>query len=181
MAMKKKYFLFFLITIFTSVNTYASSEKDVRQSSNSPRGNWKYSTEFIGIDKLKMLIATNRSINSLNLGFPYSGKNFGSLELRNSDKYGVELTLQIDKGQIICGLYVCEGRIKFDNSASIELRGDESSSGSRNFIFIRSSEELIKSIQNSKKIYIEIPLYRDGNKILEFNVDGLNMEKLKLK
>ena len=160
-------------------NVHSSSQKDIKTSPQK-KSNWKYQSQLVGIDKVEMKFLTTRSLNSLNLNFPYNGKNYGEITFRNSEKHGIEILFSIDKGQIQCGLYVCEGRIKFDNSQSIEFDGDEPSSRSNDTIFIRKNDNVIELFKTSKKVFIEVPLYREGNQILEFNIEGLNLDRLNI-
>jgi hypothetical protein len=157
-----------------------SSQTDPKSTKGQVKRNWKFESQLVGIDKEKMLFLTTRSINSLNLNFPYNGKNYGEITLRNSKQYEIEILFSIDKGQILCDVYVCRGKIKFDSSPSIKFIGEKSSDRSSNVLFIRKDEQLIELLKSSKKVLIEIPLYRDGNQILEFNVEGLNLERLNL-
>jgi len=159
-------------------NIYSSPPKEVKQNQTKEKTNWKFESRLIGIDKIKMSFLKTKSLNSLDLQFPYNGKNFGEIILRYSEKNDLEILLTVDKGQIQCGISDCKGRIKFGNSPSIEFEGTPPSDRSSNVIFIDNENDLVKLFQSSTKVLIEIPMYQSGNQILEFNVSGLNIEML---
>jgi hypothetical protein len=178
--MRVLFLIFFLLSNSLVVNNvFSTSQKDIK-TPTPKKTNWNYQSQLVGIDKVEMKFLTTRSLNSLNLNFPYNGKNYGEITFRNSEKHGIRILFSIDKGQIQCGVYVCKGRIKFDNTQSIEFNGDEPSSGSNDTIFIRKNDNLIELFKSSKKVFIEVPLYREGNQILEFNIEGLNLELLNI-
>lgn len=184
------YGILFLITVFIILGvigynavkdfTPTNSQNDTKVTSTTPtkNENWNYSTSLVGIDNEKMSWIETKSLNSLNLKFPYSGINRGELTIRKS-KGKTELILTINKGQILCDLYTCKGRIKFDSSSSISFTGDKPSDGTSNMIFISNSSDLIQRIKNSKRVSIEVKLYQEGNQILDFNTEKLNLNYFK--
>ena len=177
--------LFYVICIFSINflllnNVYPSPPKEVKQNQTKEKTNWKFESGLFGIDKMKISFLTTKSINSLDLDFPYNGKNFGEITIRYSEKYQLEIIFRVDKGQIQCGIGNCEGRIKFDDSPSIEFKGNPPSDRSNKVIFIKNQDSLLKLIQSSTKVLIEIPMYQGGDQILEFNVSGLNIDMLGL-
>lgn len=155
------------------------SPTDTKYSSSiqPKKENWRYSTDLVGIDKEKMSWIETKSLNSLDLKFPYNGINRGELTIRKS-KGKTELIFSINKGQILCDIYTCKGRIKFDTSPSIPFTGVKPSDGTSNMIFINDSSILIQKIKDSKRVSIEVEMYQSGNQILEFNVGNLNLEYL---
>lgn len=174
-------FLFIVTFSCLSVNNVYSTQSDSKLIKNQSKNNWKYETKLVGIDKMKMVFGSTRSINSLNLSFPYNGRNHGEIVIRNSEKVKeIEILFLIDKGQILCDLDNCVGRIKFDSNSSREFSGSKPRDSS-DMIFIYERKEILESILSSKKVFIEVPMWNQGKQILEFNVDGLNIDKLQLK
>ena len=173
-------FILFLSLNFSLIDTVYSSQTDSKSTKSQVKRNWNFESKLVGIDKEKMLFLTTKSINSLNLDFPYNGKNHGEIILRNSKKYEIEILFSIDKGQILCDVSVCRGKIKFDSSPSIKFIGGKSVDRRSDIIILQKDEHLIELLKSSKKVLIEIPLYREGNQILEFNIEGLDLEKLNL-
>jgi hypothetical protein len=184
------YGILFFITLFIVLGVIGynvmkddrptNPQNDTKVTSTAPtkNENWNYSTSLVGIDKEKMSWIETRSLNSLNLKFPYNGINRGELTIRKS-KGKTELIFTINKGQILCDLYTCKGRIKFDSSPSILFTGDKPSNGTSNMIFISNSSDFIQRIKKSKSVSIEVELYQEGNQILDFNVENLNLDYFK--
>ncbi len=117
--------------------------------------------------------AATRSKNSLNFSFPYQGAQRATLELRDHPRWGVSVILSVTRGQFNyaddedCGVLV-----KFDddiNTWSCRLASD----GSRETLFLGSKFEFINEAKKSKRLLIEANFYRNGAKIIEFDVSKL--------
>jgi len=167
--------LIFLSVLGNFLMTHDSQNET--QKSNDSKPNWSYSTDTVGIDKEQMSWISTKSANSLNLKFPYNGSNHGTLTIRKS-KTGTELLFEITKGQVLCDLYACRGKIKFDSSPSISFSGRKPSDGTSNLIFLDNSNVLIQQIKSSKLISMQVEMFREGYQVLEFNVDGLNLKSI---
>jgi hypothetical protein len=170
-----------LIILGVVGNLLLREDSTPKSQSSTPKENWEYTNQLVGIDKNLMLFASTTSTNSLNLRFPYNGTNKGELTIRKTKKNGTELIFEVNKGQFLCDLYTCSGKIKFDSSPSIRFTGSKPADHSSNMIFLNNSTGLIESIKKSKKASIEIPMYQEGNQILEFNVEGLDLNRLNTK
>lgn len=156
-------------------NSEERSKKKTTAAVNTE--NWTYDIDEVGIDKTKSIYAINRSINSLDLKFPYNGSNHGSLVIRKM-KNKIEILLSIDKGQIIGEIYNIKGKIKFDNSNSFSFTANKSNDGSSNIVFIKNPSAILEKIRKSKKMLVEVELYNNGIQVIEFNIDGFKLEKL---
>lgn len=65
----------------------------------------------------------------------------------------------------------CKLRIRFDDaSAKIFTMGPSSDQSSKN-LFARYPEWAIKKLKNANRIFVQVPMYREGNQLLEFRTD----------
>ena len=118
-----------------------------------------------------------RSDNTLSLDFPYQGDQFGTLAVRQHPKWGNEVIVSIEKGQILCNTYDCAVRIRFDDGEPVTYVGNEPSDNSSETVFLPYS--IAKKLQTAKRIKVELNLYQNGMRVLEFNVKGFDPAKMK--
>lgn len=168
----------FLLHSSSSGTAPSSSTKPKTTLASKP--NWEYSESQIGIDKIQTFFASSESTNSLNLSFPYNGINKGHLVARNSKKNGVDLIFRVDKGQFRCDLYTCSGKIKLDDAPSKSFTAATAADNSSGIMFFNAPRNWIAIIQKAKHITIEVPMFQEGNQLLEFDVSGLEIDQLKL-
>lgn len=132
---------------------------------------WEYHKSIDKMTSKQTKFAQIISNESLDLEFPYEGDNYGQLTLRYKDELNIYLT--IDKGQISGGYNNNFITVRFDEEKSIKFSYSEPQDGSSNFIFINNETKFLSKLKKAKKVLISLPLYREGNQILEFNTVDL--------
>tara|TARA_Y100000589_G_C26971429_1_gene554741 strand:- start:51 stop:830 length:780 start_codon:yes stop_codon:yes gene_type:complete len=140
-------------------------------------GKWQYDNyEDIASGKVSYT-AQLKSENQINLSFPYAGKQYGRLTIRNHPRFGKDIFLRIEKGQILSiSGYSLDDKyflVRFDDGEVESYRYSESTSGSTDIIFITDEKKFLKNLSNSKKAYITINIYQDGQNTFIFDVKGL--------
>lgn len=140
-------------------------------SGNLFAGNWNYDKSKDKMSGKSIEIAMLTSENSLQLGFPYSGVNYGHIMIRKHPQYGLSVIVSVNKGQILCGVYTCHFKIRFNDGAVQDFTMAPSADHSSEAVFAKSPEWAVKHLRNAKSILIQIPMYNEGNQILEFKVD----------
>lgn len=131
---------------------------------------WSYYTYLDKMTSRETKLANLVSSNTLNLEFPYSGKNHGTIILRKSKKDGLNVIVQIEKGQIICQRYDdCKVSIRFDDNKATNWNFSKSADGSSETIFINNASKFLASASKAKRILVSMTLYQAGTQILEFN------------
>lgn len=133
--------------------------------------NWEYGESIDKMTSKTTKFAQIKSHESLDLKFPYDGANYGHLTLRKKD--GLNIYLNIDKGQITGGYDNNFITVRFDEDKPIKFSYSEPQDGSSNFIFIDNEMRFLTKLKKSKKVLIALPLYHEGNQILEFNTVDL--------
>ena len=99
---------------------------------------------------------------------------------RNSKKNGVDLIFRVDKGQFRCNIYTCSGKIKIDDAPSKSFSAATAADNSSGIMFFNAPQNWIIAIQKAKHVTIEVPMFQEGNQLLEFDVSGLEIDQLKL-
>ncbi|WP_426484278.1 hypothetical protein [Flavobacterium sp. 2] len=132
---------------------------------------WEYHQSIDKMTSKSIKFAQIISNESLNLEFPYDGNNYGHLTLRKNDH--TDIYLSIDKGQISGGYDNNFIKVRFDDEKPIKFSYSEPQDNSSDLIFIDNEIKFLSKLKKSKKILISLPLYREGNQILEFNTIDL--------
>lgn len=136
---------------------------------------WKYETSINKMTSTKDIFCSVQSNESLNLEAPYDGVNYGSLIVRKMNGE-VDIIISIMKGQISGGYENDFFKARFDDEKQITFSYLSPSDNSTESIFLENKSKFLKKLRTSKKVLIQIPLYNNGNQILEFNTDGLKFE-----
>lgn len=128
---------------------------------------WEYISSPDEMTGKPVDMAFIESSNSLDLGFPYKGKNHGTLAIRR--KNGIDVMFKIEKGQILCDSYHgCSINIKFDEKPPQRFRATTSADHSRNLLFLKETARFITEAQKVKQILVQPLIYEAGEKILIF-------------
>jgi hypothetical protein len=152
----------------TGTEAAAASASDAKPSDAK---SWKYSEK---VDKMSSETNYYASIDAnekLKFDFPYDGGSVANLTVRNKGKEN-EIILSVSKGQFNSKIENNTVRIKFDDEKPIEVPYTEPSSGSSDLIFIGTEKEVIAKLLTAKKVLIEAEFFNEGNRQMEFNVDG---------
>jgi hypothetical protein len=135
----------------------------------SASANWSYSEEVDQMTGKAAKYAIVESKNSLELRFPYNGKNKGRLWVRQHPKHGLDVILEIDKGQILCSNHSgCPIEVKFDDAPPIKFSGLEPADHSRTSVFFQNGRRFIAQAQKAKRMLVQVNLYQSGAPVLEF-------------
>lgn len=138
------------------------------------QSNWSYDRRRDEVRNRDVVTASIRSENSANLDFPYQGDNYLNLTIRKHPEYGLDVVIQVDKGQILCHSYSepCKGMMNIDGRAE-RLSFVESADNDSSAVFVRYPAGLVKKMKKAKSVIIELPFYRNGNVQFKFDSKGL--------
>lgn len=145
----------------TPKNTTSSKQAGLR---------WIYDVSTDKLSGKKTSTATVKSINSLDLDFPYSGNNYGHLIVRQHPQYGLGVIVTVDKGQILCDVYTCKLKIRFDDGSVQDFTMAPSDDHSSTVVFAKHPSWAIKHLGKAKKILVQVPMFQEGNQVLTFQV-----------
>lgn len=118
-------------------------------------------------------VASLKSKNYVTLDFPYNGKTFGSLYIRNNGGND-DVMFVIDQGQYTSNYKVDSWMIKFDDNDPVKYRILEPESGSSETLFISPEDSFIEKLNVSDSVKIQVSFYEYGNHTYTFNLKDLN-------
>ena len=147
------------------------AEEDKRLARLGLKWSYQESKDKMGRGTIKN--AYVKSINKLSFDFPYQGLQSATLQLRKHPKYGRDVIVSIEKGQFLCKYSGCKVSVRFDTGKPIRYNVSEPSDHSSTYIFINNYKSFVSRAKKSKKIYIEAEFYQEGNRVMEFNSEGL--------
>ncbi|NDZ12023.1 hypothetical protein C7T35_15540 [Variovorax sp. WS11] len=141
----------------------------VAAASGAQAAGWDYQSDTDKMSGKKNTEAQVQSDNRLNFGFPYNGSNGGHLVVRQHPQYGLDVTVGIDQGQMLCNTMECRVTVKFDDAAPVAFGGSPPADHSSTAIFLSNASRFIASAKKAKKILIQFTAYQNGNPVLEFS------------
>lgn len=132
---------------------------------------WRYQNYT---DQMTGKAASQASVisdNSLSLSSPYAGRNHGSIVVRRHPTYGVDVLVMVDKGQLLCRPYgQCALSIRFDDGKPQRFTVVEPADHSSETLFITNRTRFITQAKKAKRILVQVPMYQEGEQVLEFSV-----------
>lgn len=120
-----------------STNKETTSNKDITITKTKDSLKWNVYTTTDEMTDSKNIFAVLRSDNYISQDFPYEGETYSSITLRYTKKYGYDVLIQIDKGQIDGRSYNGTDYItaRFDGSSPKNYFINESSDGDPKIVF----------------------------------------------
>lgn len=135
---------------------------------------WQYREEKDEMTSEPIKFAGVESNNLLLFKFPYDGGSRGVFLLRKTGTKD-EILLTITKGQFLSD---STARLKFDDDPPMEMHYSQPADGRSTMIFINDwDKKIIPRLKTAEKLKVEVGFYQEGNKILEFNVKGLQWQQ----
>lgn len=126
--------------------------------------------------------ATMTSSNRIELDFPYAGPQTGTLTLRVHPQHGRDVIVQIERGQIQCTSYDgCTVGVRFDDEAPIQWQAMGPADNSSESVFLQNYPRFLKKVRAAKRVRVSLPLFRNGEQVLEFPLPELDTERLSAK
>lgn len=138
------------------------------------KSSWDISEEVDEMHDAKKYYASLVSTNTIKQDFPY-GKTKANICIRKTKKYGTDVMIRINSGQIHGSEYNGENyvEVKFDNKPAKKYTFAEEASGSSEVVFINKTKDFIDNCKKAKDIKITIPLFQEGRQLFKFHSDKL--------
>ena len=134
---------------------------------------WHYEESLDQMGRGNVKTAAIRSVNEMQFHFPYQGAQRAWLELRIHPRYGKDVILSIEHGQLLCGIDPCNVIVRFDQGAPQTYTALRPADHSTTVLFIRNYDRFLANLRKSRKVYIEAQFYQEGPRVFEFDVAGL--------
>lgn len=160
------------LATFNAVNTAHPGASTSKAVSSHEGIGWLATSDTEKMSGKKTSRATVTSENSLAFDFPYAGENTGFLTVRQHPKYGLDVIVSIQKGQMLCGYGGCAINVKFDDGPSTRYGANAPADHSSTSLFLDNAQRFISGAKKAKKILIQFSAYREGEPILEFSTPG---------
>ena len=129
---------------------------------------WESTDDVTGKIEKSVSIRSNESVD---LHFPYGPNIFARLVIRKHPRYGKDVIISLDKGQILCHSYdPCTLNVRFDSNPPIRVSASPPSDGKSDTVFLSGFDRIVSNIKKSETMLVELPLYQDGNRTWTFNV-----------
>ncbi|GAB3737345.1 hypothetical protein GCM10028794_19110 [Silanimonas algicola] len=135
---------------------------------------WAYSTGGDAMSGGTFRTAVLRSRNTFRLGFPYEGEQRGALTVRKHPRYGQDVILQIERGQMLCRIGGCNYSVKFDDGAIQQFTMNEPESHDSTVLFFANQARFLSQMKRAKLVRIEVPLFQHAPLTLEFDVSSFD-------
>lgn len=169
--------------IFAVASGSSETEKTENATSNAKinekgvKENWEYSEDENKMDGTKQYFAQTTSTNQVDFAFPYDGGSNMDIIVRKTGKAS-EVLLLISKGQFMGSIGgSSKAKVKFDDQSPVSYSYESAGDGSGDVIFLNNATNFISKLKDSKKVMIELTFFNEGNKILEFDTEGLEWDK----
>lgn len=139
---------------------------------------WKYDNSEDEMRSETSYFASNESINTVELQFPYQGGTRLNILLRDNAKHVKDIMFIVNKGQIFCGYQDCHVNIKFDDGEVQRYETTEAEAGSSEVLFLTNNiSGFVKKLKKSKNVTVEVNFYNHGAEQFKFDVSGLEWSR----
>ena len=133
---------------------------------------YEYTSEKDALSGKIIKNAIVQSDNYINLDFPYSGAQKATIQIRKHPRFGNDVLIFVQKGQITPDYHNKRIGVRFDNNKVINYRVAEAADHSSHVIFIKNYKHFTQRAIKSTKITVELPFYQNGNKVVTFSTTG---------
>jgi len=139
---------------------------------------WNYDTSNDPMNGGVIRTAEIDSANTFNLSFPYAGSQHARLILRSHPRHGRDVILQIQRGQMLCGISDCSIPVRFDEEKATAFTAVNSADHDSTVLFLRNYDRFAQRLAKAKIVRIEPTLYQHGGIPMEFHVAGFDPSQM---
>jgi len=119
-----------------------------------------------------VVTVSTTSSNSFILDFPHRGIHHAYIQVRKHPRYGTDVLITVDDGQLNCAYRDCRITARFDDLKPTSFFVTEPADHSHNAWFIDDAGRFIQALAKSKKVAVELQFYRQGTHALQFETIG---------
>lgn len=133
---------------------------------------WQTETNTDKMSGKNSVTRSARSVNSFNLSFPYQGQQHARLVVRKHPRWGLDVLVEIERGQLICDFDDCAINVRFDDGPIKSYRVNKPSDQSSQTFFIASTPAFLAQLAKAKKTFIELTFFQSSAHTVEFLTEG---------
>lgn len=157
-----------------SIRTVQEVENRKKAASADPDSvTWEIQTKIDEMTDTKNIWASIRSINYVEQDFPYQGDTYATITVRYMKKYGYDVLIGIDRGQIV-GIDISGTNYvtaRFDDGTPKKYYFNDASDGSTEHVFLKNAKDFMDRCKRAKDIKVDVPMYQAGKPVFLFHVD----------
>lgn len=140
------------------------------------RGRWTYDEDVDQMRGDSSYYAMLDGTNTLDLDFPY-GEQEGRLIIRQSPKFGFDILVGVESGQILCNSYSNSYlNVKFDDGPIKRYTCNDASDGTSNMVFIEGARGFLAELKKSEQMIVEAEFFHNGVQQLTFDTTNLQWD-----
>lgn len=117
--------------------------------------------------------AVSVSVNTITLAFPYEGQQHGELTLRKHPRWGQDVFVSVERGQMLCEPRTCMLTVRFDDAPPVRFTARAPADHQPTILFITNTKAFIARARQSRRVAIEVIFFEQGARHLEFSIAGL--------
>lgn len=155
----------------TPVLSPAETEKRAEEALRRVYG-WKTESDTDKMSNKSYVTRSVTSINSFSLDFPYQGQQHARLIVRKHPRWGLDVLVEVERGQLICDFDNCTINVRFDDGPIKAFRVTKPSDHSSETFFIASEGAFVAQLSKSKRTFIELTFFQNSAHTIEFLTDG---------
>lgn len=138
---------------------------------------WDYSTQMDAMSGKPIQFAMLLSSNTVEFARPYDGKQRATLSLRTHPRYGKDVILRIDRGQLLCRHRGCEVSVRFGEREPVSYTALRPEDNSSTLLFIKNYHAFVENMMKSDVVRISPSVYKEGRPIFEFATAGFDPDE----
>jgi hypothetical protein len=138
---------------------------------------WIYEEDTDAMSDRVNRTAVVGSENSFELGFPYEGRQYGALIIRQHPRYGVDAMISIYKGQMLCRYNDCTVDVRFDDGPVRSWQMNEPESNDSTMLFFQNPRGFIEQMRGAQRARVQIKLFQNPPVTLDFTVKGFDNDR----
>lgn len=160
-------------TASTNRNTNSSRSSTSPGNTSVKQNQWDDSEYDERMGRGKVYVNMIVSRNAISLDRPYEGEQHATLTIREHPKYGSDVYITIERGQLLDSDFHSGVSVRFDDERAITFRSSRPDDLSSETLFLRGAFAVfVRRLKTAKTLSIEVPVYQAGNQVFEFDVEG---------
>lgn len=158
-----------------SSNESAPTSDTLEVGAPTSSSNWEYDESVDEMRGETSYFATNRSLNSIELEFPYGDGIYLNILLRKDAENNKDILFIANKGQLFCTYRDCHINVKFDDGSIQKLEASEAAAGSSEVLFLANDiSGFANKLKSAEQVIVEVNFFNHGNEQFKFDVSGLD-------
>lgn len=137
-------------------------------ASGAANADWRYDKQLDRLTGKSQLIAELESINELSLGFPYAGRNHGTIYIVQHPMHGLRVAFAIERGQLLCQVDGCSIKVRFDDKLTT-FSADQPADHRTTALIIDNAKRFLDLAKKARRILVSAMIYQHGAPVLEFH------------